>query len=60
MVTWPTRIMVISALFAMRVSCAAHSRTCATEPGAEVRCSEYIVWMESITTTSGHCCLMTA
>ena len=40
-------------LLAMRVSCAAHSRTCATEPGAEVSCSEYTVWIESITTTSG-------
>ena len=37
----------------MRVNCAAHSLTCATEPGAEVSSSEYTVWMESITTASG-------
>jgi len=43
----------MSLLLAMRVSCAAHSRTCATEPGAEVSCSEYTVWIESITTMSG-------
>ena len=38
---------------ATRVSCAAHSRTCATEPGADVSCSEYSVWIESITATAG-------
>ena len=37
----------------MRVSCAAHSRTCATEPGAEVSWSEYSVWIESMTQKSG-------
>ncbi|MCY1539503.1 hypothetical protein D9M68_750930 [compost metagenome] len=40
LVTWPTRMMVMPLLLAMRVSCAAHSRTCATEPGAEVSASE--------------------
>ena len=35
-VTWPTSTMAVPLLLAMRVSCAAHSRTCATEPGAEV------------------------
>ena len=38
---------------AWRVSCAAHSRTCATEPGAELSWSEYSVWIESITHTAG-------
>jgi hypothetical protein len=38
---------------AARVRCAAHSRTCATEPGAEVSWSEYTVWMESITAIAG-------
>ena len=38
---------------AARVRCAAHSRTCATEPGAEVSWSEYTVWIESITATAG-------
>ncbi|MNT08702.1 hypothetical protein D3C72_1434520 [compost metagenome] len=52
-VTWPTRMMVTPVCLAARVSCAAHSRTCATEPGAELSASEYTVWIESITTTSG-------
>ena len=60
LVTWPTRMMVMPLLLARRVSCAAHSRTCATEPGAEVSCSEYTVWMESITATSGFSCAMVA
>ena len=38
---------------ASRVSCAAHSRTCATLPGAEASASVYAVWIESMTTTSG-------
>ena len=38
---------------AMRVSCAAHSRTCDTLPGAEVIASVYMVWIESTTTISG-------
>ena len=40
LVTWPTKIMVMPDCFATRVSCAAHSRTCATDPGAEVSASE--------------------
>jgi hypothetical protein len=39
LVTWPTRTTVVPLALAKRVSCAAHSRTCATEPGAEVRAS---------------------
>ena len=49
LVTWPTSTIVVPLALAVRVSCAAHSRTCATEPGAEVSCSEYRVWIESIT-----------
>ena len=45
--------MVQPRILATRVSCAAHSRTCATEPGADVSWSEYIVWIESITSKSG-------
>ena len=47
--------MAVPLALAARVRCAAHSRTCATEPGALVSCSEYTVWMESITATSGRC-----
>ncbi len=46
-------MIVVPLLLAIRVSCAAHSRTCATEPGADVSASEYSVWIESITATSG-------
>ncbi len=53
LVTWPTSKMVVPVSLAMRVSCAAHSRTWDTDPGAEVTCSVYSVWIESITTTSG-------
>ena len=40
LVTWPTRMIAVPVCLAWRVSCAAHSRTCATEPGAEVSASE--------------------
>ena len=53
LVTWPTMITVMPLDLAMWVSCAAHSRTCATEPGADCSASEYIVWIESITATAG-------
>ena len=43
LVTWPTMISVMPVAFATRVSCAAHSRTCATEPGAEDNSPEYMV-----------------
>ena len=52
-VTWPTKITTMPRCLASRVSCAAHSRTCATLPGAEVSASVYAVWIESMTTTSG-------
>ena len=53
LVTWPTSTMREPLALATRVRCAAHSRTCATEPGAEVSWSEYTVWIESITATAG-------
>jgi hypothetical protein len=40
LVTWPTSTVVQPVALATRVRCAAHSRTCATEPGAEVSWSE--------------------
>ena len=40
LVTWPTSTIAQPVALAVRVSCAAHSRTCATEPGAEDNCSE--------------------
>ena len=43
----------VPARFACRVSCAAHSRTCATEPGADCSVSLHRVWIESITATAG-------
>src|SRR5471030_1871205 len=43
LVTWPTRMMVMPVCLATRVSWAAHSRTWATEPGAELSASEYTV-----------------
>jgi hypothetical protein len=49
LVTWPTRITLVPLDLAKRVSCAAHSRTCATEPGADVSASLQSVWMESTT-----------
>ena len=52
-VTWPTKMTTMPRCLASRVSCAAHSRTCATLPGAEVSASVYAVWIESMTTTSG-------
>jgi hypothetical protein len=55
LVTWPTSTMQVPLALAARVRWAAHSRTWATEPGAEVSWSEYTVWIESITATSGCC-----
>jgi hypothetical protein len=52
-VTWPTSTTAVPLVLAKRVRCAAHSRTCATEPGAEVSWSEYTVWIESITAMAG-------
>jgi hypothetical protein len=51
LVTWPTRITQVPLCLAKRVSCAAHSRTCATEPGADCSASDHTVWIESITAT---------
>ncbi len=35
LVTWPIITTATPSCFDMRVSCAAHSRTCATDPGAD-------------------------
>ena len=40
LVTWPTSTIAVPLALAARVRWAAHSRTCATEPGAEVSWSE--------------------
>src|SRR2546422_7476120 len=53
LVTWPTSTTTVPLDLACRARCATHSRTCATEPGAEVSCSEYSVWIESTTAISG-------
>ena len=53
LVTWPTSTIDVPSDLAARVSCAAHSRTCATEPGADVNASENTVWIESITQNFG-------
>ena len=47
--------MAMPVCLASRVSCAAHSRTCDTEPGAAVSSPLYSVWIESITATVGFC-----
>src|SRR5260221_4064520 len=60
LVTWPTRITVMPVVLAARVRWAAHSRTWATEPGAEDSWSEYTVCMESMTTTAGWVASMVA
>ena len=53
LVTWPTSTIHTPLALAARVRCAAHSRTWATEPGADVSWSEYTVWIESMTAISG-------
>jgi hypothetical protein len=53
LVTWPIITTDTPVCLDRRVSCAAHSRTWATEPGADCSCSEYRVWIESTTTTAG-------
>ena len=53
LVTCPTSTVAVPLALAKRVRCAAHSRTCATLPGALLRASLYTVWMESITATCG-------
>ena len=52
LVTWPTRITAMPVPLAMRVRCAV-IRHLGDRPGALVSWSEYVVWMESITTTAG-------
>ena len=41
--------------YILKAISAAHSRTWVTDPGVDVSSSEYIVWIESITTTLGLC-----
>jgi len=53
LVTWPTSTVAMPRLLATRVSWAAHSRTCATEPGALLSCSLHSVWIESTTQNCG-------
>src|SRR3546814_711394 len=53
LVTWPTSRRVTPARLVKRISSCALARTWATVPGAESNVSTYIVWIESITSTSG-------
>src|SRR6185295_1489245 len=53
LVTCPISSSAVPARLAWRVSCAAHSRTCATEPGADWSVSDQTGWVESITATRG-------
>ena len=53
LVTWPTRTMATPRRFASTTSCCAHARTCVAEPGATATRSSAIVWMLSMTTSSG-------
>ncbi len=55
LVTWPTRNSTNPRRFASRISSCAQARTWLTVPGAESRLSRYIVWIESMITTSGGC-----
>ncbi len=51
--TWPTRIVDIARSLDARTRRCAHSRTWATDPGAEESDGSNTVWIESIATTSG-------
>ena len=53
LVTWPIITTAMPCCLARRVSCAAQSRTCETEPGADCSSSLITVWIESTTTTAG-------
>ena len=53
LVTWPTSSRAMPRFLATRISSWALARTWATVPGALSRASTYMVWIESITTTSG-------
>ncbi len=44
LVTWPIKEQF--APLAWRASCAVHSRSCATEPGADCSASDQSVWMD--------------
>src|SRR6516165_989567 len=53
LVTWPTSSRLKPRRLASLISSAAEARTWATVPGAESRLSRYMVWMESMMTSSG-------
>ena len=53
MVTWPTSTEDMARSFEVRTRRCAHSRTWATEPGAEESAGSNTVWIESMATTSG-------
>ncbi len=59
-VTCPTMKMDVPLPFAICIKTPVDSRTWETLPGADVTLSLYIVWIESITTTSGFSRSMTA
>ena len=58
LVTCPTRNTPHPLSFASRMSCAAHSRTWDTLPGALAMSGRYMVCMESTTITDGESCCM--
>lgn len=55
LVTWPTRKTGVPERLAISISRMADSRTWLTLPGAEVSSALNMVWIESITSTSGRC-----
>ena len=53
LVTWPTRNTAVPLSLESRSSRLVHSRIWLTEPGALASSGRYMVWMESMTITSG-------
>ena len=53
LVTWPMRITGMSVRLARLTKSEVHSRTCVTDPGAELTSSLYTVWMESTAKKAG-------
>ena len=53
LVTWPTSTIAAPLSLAKRISSCAEARTWLTVPGAPSIRSEYMVWIESITTRAG-------
>ena len=52
-VTWPTRTVGIAAVASPADERCAHSRTCATDPGALASSGSAMAWIESTASTSG-------